>query len=126
MPQSGDVLERFIETLVQEIMVNRPAYLTSPFTVAEIYQGLVPYRSHRALIGVEMNADYEEALLQMLSGEGVFLCACIPALNTFISRHIHTSHSLCNDSNAIAFSNITLFAGRYLAPRQNRGYFLTS
>ncbi len=70
MPQSGDVLERFIETLVQEITVNRPQYLTSPFTVAEIYQDLVPYRSHRASIGVEMNADYEEALLQMLSGEG--------------------------------------------------------
>ncbi|MCH7892431.1 MAG: zinc ribbon domain-containing protein [Gemmatimonadetes bacterium] len=70
MPQSGDVLERFIKALVQEITSTRPEYLTTPFTVAEIYQDLVPYRSHRALIGVEMNGDYEEALLQMLSGEG--------------------------------------------------------
>jgi len=70
MPQSGEILERFIETLVQEIAVTRPEYLTAPFTIAEIYQDLVPYRSHRALIGVEMNGDYEEALLQMLSGEG--------------------------------------------------------
>ena len=70
MSQSGDVLERFIETLVQEITVTRPEYLTAPFTVAEIYQDLIPYQSHRALIGVEMNGDYEEALLQMLSGEG--------------------------------------------------------
>ena len=70
MSQSGDVLERFIETLVQEITVTRPEYLTAPFTVAEIYQDLTPYRSHRALIGVEMNGDYEEALLRMLSGEG--------------------------------------------------------
>ena len=70
MSRSGDVLERFIETLVQEITVTRPEYLTAPFTVAEIYQDLVPYRSHRASIGVEMNGDYEEALLRMLSGEG--------------------------------------------------------
>ena len=70
MSRSRDVLERFIETLVQEITVTRPEYLTGPFTVAEIYQDLVPYRSHRALIGVEMNGDYEEALLRMLSGEG--------------------------------------------------------
>lgn len=69
MPQSEEVLERFIETLVQEITDTRPEYLTAPFTVAEIYLNLVPYRSHRALIGVEMNGDYEEALLQMLSGE---------------------------------------------------------
>ena len=70
MPQSEEVLERFIKTLVQEITDTRPEYLTTPFTVAEIYLHLVPYRSHRALIGVEMNGDYEEALLQLLSGEG--------------------------------------------------------
>ncbi len=70
MPQSEEVLERFIEALVQEITDTRPEYRTTPFTVAEIYLNFVPYRSHRALIGVEMNGDYEEALLQMLSGEG--------------------------------------------------------
>ena len=68
--QSGDVLERFLEALVQQITATRPEYLTAPFTVAEIYQDLVPYRSHRNLIGVEMNGDYEDALLRMLSGEG--------------------------------------------------------
>ena len=68
--QSGDVLERFLEALVQQITATHPEYLTTPFTVAEIYQDLVPYRSHRNLIGVEMNGDYEDALLRMLSGEG--------------------------------------------------------
>ena len=73
MSQSGDVLERFLEALVQRITATRPEYLTAPFTVAEIYQDLVPYRSHRNLIGVEMNGDYEDALLRMLSGEGDYL-----------------------------------------------------
>jgi hypothetical protein len=73
MSQSGDVLERFLEALVQQITATHPEYLTAPFTVAEIYQDLVPYRSHRNLIGVEMNGDYEDALLRMLSGEGDWL-----------------------------------------------------
>ncbi len=73
MSQSGDVLERFFEVLLQQITATRPEYLTAPFTVAEIYQNLVPYRSHRNVIGVEMNGDYEDALLRMLSGQGGYL-----------------------------------------------------
>ena len=73
MSQSGDVLHRFLDALLQQITVTRPEYLTGPFTVAEIYQDLVPYRSHRDLIGVEMNGDYEDALARMFAGEGDYL-----------------------------------------------------
>ena len=73
MSPPGDVLQRFLEALVQQIAATRPEYLTGPFTVAEIYQDLVPYRSHRDLIGVEMNGDYEDALARLLSGEGDYL-----------------------------------------------------
>ena len=72
-PESGDVLERFFEALLQEITVSRPEYLTGPFTVAEIYQDIVPYRSHRDVIGVEMSGDYEDALIRLLCGEGNYL-----------------------------------------------------
>ncbi len=68
-----DVLERFHRTLVEEIRAQRPSYLTGPFTVAEIYQNLVPYGSHRDRIGVDMNGDYEDALLRLLAGEGGYL-----------------------------------------------------
>ena len=67
------VLERFHRALIEEIQTQRPEYLTSRFTVAEIYQDLVPYGSHRDRIGVEMNGDYEDALLRLLAGEGGFL-----------------------------------------------------
>jgi hypothetical protein len=73
MPHTTDVLERFHEVLLQEIRESRPEYLTESFTVAEIYQELVPYRSHRDRIGVDINGDYEDALLRMLSGEGGYL-----------------------------------------------------
>lgn len=67
------VLSRFHRALVRELQAKNPEHLSSPFTVAEIYQNLVPYRSHRDEIGVEMNADYEHALLRLLAGEGDYL-----------------------------------------------------
>ena len=73
MTDMGTVLERFHAVLVDEIRGQRPEYLSGPFTVAEIYQNLVPYGSHRDRIGVEMNGDYEDALLRLLAGEGGFL-----------------------------------------------------
>ena len=68
-----EVLGRFHRALVREIQAKRPGQISSPFTVAEIYQNLVPYRTHRDELGVEMNADYEHALLRLLAGEGDFL-----------------------------------------------------
>ena len=73
MSDSNQLLERFHRALIEEIQTQRPEYLTGPFTVAEIYQNLVPYGSHRDRIGVEMNGDYEDALLRLLAGEGGFL-----------------------------------------------------
>jgi hypothetical protein len=70
---SIQVLERFHRALIEEIQTQHPDYLTGAFTVAEIYQNLVPYGSHRDRIGVEMNGDYEDALIRLLAGEGGFL-----------------------------------------------------
>lgn len=67
------VLDRFHRVLVEEIGAHRPEYLEAPFTVAEIYQNLVPYGTHRDRVGVEMNGDYEHALLRLLVGEGDYL-----------------------------------------------------
>jgi hypothetical protein len=73
MTVAEEVLESFHRVLVEEIRAKRPEYLTGPFTVAEIYQDLVPYPTHRDRIGVEMNGDYEDALIRMLAGEGGYL-----------------------------------------------------
>lgn len=73
MTDANDILERFHRALIEEIQTQQPEYLTGPFTVAEIYQNLVPYGSHRDRIGVEMNGDYEDALLRLLAGEGGYL-----------------------------------------------------
>jgi hypothetical protein len=67
------IVEQFFRVLVDEIRDTRPEYLDAPFTVAEIYQSLVPYRTHRDRIGVELNGDYEEALMHLLGGDPAFL-----------------------------------------------------
>jgi hypothetical protein len=69
----AQLLGRFHDVLVEEIRARRPEYLTDSFTVAEIYQHLVPYASHRDRLGVEMNGDYEDVLLRLLAGQGGFL-----------------------------------------------------
>ena len=70
VPDMTAPVSRFHQVLVDEIKKQRPDYLRRPFTVAEIYQILVPYRSHRDTLGVEMNGDYEDALLRLLAGAG--------------------------------------------------------
>lgn len=65
----GSPIRRLHHALVQALRERNPAGLGRPFTVAEIYQDLVPYRSHRDLLKVEMNGDYEHLLLRLLAGE---------------------------------------------------------
>ena len=67
-----EMLRRFHRALVRELQATAED-LEAPFTVAEIYQNLVPYRTHRDELMVEMNGDYEHALLRLLAGEGDYL-----------------------------------------------------
>lgn len=68
-----DLLDRFHRILVREIRKSNPEYFEAPFTVAEIYQHLVPYRSHRDELGIDANGQYEAALMRLLAGEGDYL-----------------------------------------------------
>lgn len=43
------------------------------FKVSEVYEELVPYREVRRVLGVQLKADYEHALLRLLAGEGGLL-----------------------------------------------------
>jgi hypothetical protein len=69
MTAADTPLHRFHHLLVRALEVRESGALERPFTVAEIYQDLVPYRRHRDQLGVEMNGDYEHVLLRLLAGE---------------------------------------------------------
>lgn len=66
---TDDRIQRFREAL-QDALRERGLDPAHPITVAEIYQDLVPYRTHRDRLGVEMNGDYEHLLLRALAGQG--------------------------------------------------------
>jgi hypothetical protein len=67
---TDNVVAQLHQALVDAIRRTRPSAMHKSVTVAEIYQDLVPYKSARSLIGFELNADYEHALMRLLAGEG--------------------------------------------------------
>lgn len=67
-----DHLERLFQRLVANIAALDPAALHRPVKVGEIAERLVPYRTHRAVLGVDTNEDYEMTILRLLAGERGF------------------------------------------------------
>jgi len=55
--------------LVRAVRARRPDLLRAPFTVGELYQQVLPFRHYRRELDLETNAEYEMALLQLLSGK---------------------------------------------------------
>ncbi len=70
MTSTDSPLLRFHRLLVESLRRRDPKAVEEPFTVAEIYQNLVPYRTYRDRLGLDMNGDYEHVLLRLLVGEG--------------------------------------------------------
>ncbi|HET8655813.1 MAG TPA: hypothetical protein VFL93_09895, partial [Longimicrobiaceae bacterium] len=58
------------------------------FTIGELYQRLIPYRSVRGELGVWELAEYEHALLRLLSGERDYLELEDPSARAEIAREL--------------------------------------
>jgi len=65
-------IRRLFEGLVTELAEQDPARLRAGFQVAELYQKLIPYRTHRGPLGFVSHQDYEAAVLGLLAGAGGF------------------------------------------------------
>lgn len=69
-PLTGpDELERLFRRLVLNVAQLDPSRLDGPLPVVEIHQNLVPYRTHRAVLAIDTNQDYEMTVLRLLAGE---------------------------------------------------------
>ena len=66
---TDDLVLRMYICLASALRRSRKDPFGSPVTVAEIYQDLIPYRTVRSRLGLDMNADYEHTLLRLLAGE---------------------------------------------------------
>jgi hypothetical protein len=68
-----DALDRMFHTLVRTLRAKRPALLTSPFTVGELHQQILPYRHFRRELELETNQEYELVLMELLTGARGYL-----------------------------------------------------
>jgi hypothetical protein len=66
---SPDQLDRLFRCLVTNLADLDPSRLHRPFPVAELVESLVPYRTHRAALGLESGEDYEMTVLRLLAGQ---------------------------------------------------------
>jgi len=69
LPPASDALDRLFRRLVANLAALDPSRVHGPVEVAELYERLVPYRTHRAALGIDTHEDYEMALLRLLAGE---------------------------------------------------------
>jgi hypothetical protein len=64
-----DELDRLFRRLVLNLAELDPSRLHGPVDVTELYQHLVPYRTHRTALRIDSHEDYEMTLLRLLAGE---------------------------------------------------------
>ena len=64
-----DHLDRLFRRLVLNLADLDPSRIHGPVEVDELYQHLVPYRTHRSVLGIDSHEDYEMTLLRLLAGE---------------------------------------------------------
>jgi hypothetical protein len=68
-----DALDQMFRVLVRTLRTKQPALLTAPFTVADLYQQILPYRHFRRELALETNQEYEMTLMELLSGARGYL-----------------------------------------------------
>jgi hypothetical protein len=88
--EEHEPLERLYARLTRALQSQRSDPWSAPVTVAEIYQELIPYRVVREDAGFAMNADYEHALLRLLSGEGDWARLEPPTARDAIERELRS------------------------------------
>lgn len=68
-----DSIDQMFRVLVRTLRTKQPALLTAPFTVADLYQQILPYRHFRRELALETNQEYEMTLMELLSGARGYL-----------------------------------------------------
>jgi predicted RNA-binding Zn-ribbon protein involved in translation (DUF1610 family) len=62
-------LERLFRQLVLNLRASDPARLRRPLELADIRDGILPYRANRRALQLETSEDYEVALMRLCAGE---------------------------------------------------------
>jgi hypothetical protein len=65
-------LERLFRQLILNLRATDPARLRRPLALADIRDGILPYRANRRALQLETSEDYEIALMRLCAGEAGF------------------------------------------------------
>ncbi len=71
-------VHRLFRCLIETLSDQDQQRLRSAFQVAELYQTIIPYRTHRSRLGFDSSEDYEMAVLRLLAGEGSYASVSPP------------------------------------------------
>lgn len=83
-----DLLDRLHRKLREAAGRRYPAASVPAFTVAELYQNLIPYRAVRSELGILELAEYEHALLRLLAGERGYLRIEAPQVREELEKEL--------------------------------------
>jgi hypothetical protein len=83
-----DLLDRLHDRLTAALEAAGDEAYPGGLTVADVYQRLIPYRVVRNQVGVVELAEYEHALLRLLSGERHYIEVTDPTVRLEIQREL--------------------------------------
>jgi hypothetical protein len=109
---ASDELERLFRRLVANLADLDPSRLHRAFPVSEIYESLVPYRTHRATLGIDTNEDYEMAVLRLLAGERGYAVVEPGEAQAALAREAASTNPDTGAFRRYAAARVTLDAGR--------------
>jgi hypothetical protein len=85
-----DELDRFFRHLVRHLSAAAPERLRRPVQVSELYQRIVPYRTHRTELGFDAIQDYEMTLLRLLAGERGYVTVSPPDVQEALAGELRS------------------------------------
>jgi hypothetical protein len=88
-PSEPDEVERLFRRLVLNVAQLDPSRLDGPIPIVDVHQNLVPYRTHRAVLAIDTNQDYEMTVLRFLAGEGGFAWVEPDEVRALFEREAH-------------------------------------
>ena len=83
-----DLLDKLNERLTLAVEAAGESAFPGGLTVADVYQRLIPYRSVRGQLGVVELAEYEHAMLRLLSGERQYVEVVDPDVRLEVQREL--------------------------------------
>lgn len=88
MTDPRGLVDRLYTRLAAAAQREWPGSPRPHLTIADVYQRLIPYRSVRSELGILELAEYEHALLRLLSGEGDYLVVESPEASDDLTREL--------------------------------------